>query len=171
MLLFKQCWNVNPKVLTFLEVGFGVNLVQGFRVYAWRAVPSFPQIELCVPSFALRPQPLYYKLNSPAPEIANAPFQKKKKKINHPKCLWSSKHTYWVDFKNWDQQQGRGEEQFEEAGFSCSIQHYNVRHGQINALVIGTRRKFSSLSYVRANNISKRRWREGWPWVLGGCSS
>ena len=44
-------------MLTFLEVGFGGNLVQGFRAYAWRAVPSFPQIALCFPSFALRPQP------------------------------------------------------------------------------------------------------------------
>ena len=26
-------------------------------VYAWRAVPSFPQIALCFPSLALRPQP------------------------------------------------------------------------------------------------------------------
>ena len=40
-----------------VEVGFGGNLVQGFRVYAWRAVPSFPQIALWVPSLALRPQP------------------------------------------------------------------------------------------------------------------
>ena len=46
-------------MLTFLEVGFGGNLVQGFRVYAWRAVPSFPQIELWVPSLALRPQPFW----------------------------------------------------------------------------------------------------------------
>ena len=44
-------------MLTFLEVGFGGNLVQGFRVNAWRAVPSFPQIA-SFPSFALRPQPL-----------------------------------------------------------------------------------------------------------------
>ena len=56
-------------MLAFLEVGFGGNLVQpfwsswdpvgqGFRAYAWRTVPSFPQIALCFPSFALRPQPL-----------------------------------------------------------------------------------------------------------------
>ena len=38
-------------------MGFGGHLVQGFRVYAWRAVPSFPQIALCFPSLALRPQP------------------------------------------------------------------------------------------------------------------
>ena len=57
MLLFKQCWEVNCEVLTFLEVGFGGNLVQGFRVYIWRAVPSFPQIAQCCPSLALRPQP------------------------------------------------------------------------------------------------------------------
>ena len=38
-------------------MGFGGNLVQGFRVYAWRAVPRFPQIALCFPSLALRPQP------------------------------------------------------------------------------------------------------------------
>ena len=44
-------------MLTFLEVGFGGNLVQGFRVYAWRAVPSLLQIALWVPSFALWPQP------------------------------------------------------------------------------------------------------------------
>ena len=31
MLLFPD---VNPQVLTFLEVGFGGNLVQGFRAYA-----------------------------------------------------------------------------------------------------------------------------------------
>ena len=45
-------------MLTFLEVGFAANLVQGFRAYASRAVLSFPQIALCFPSFALRPQPL-----------------------------------------------------------------------------------------------------------------
>ena len=45
-------------MLTFLEVGFGGYLVQGLRVYALRAVPSFPQIALCFPSLALRPQPL-----------------------------------------------------------------------------------------------------------------
>ena len=44
-------------MLTFLEVGFGGNLVQGFRVYAWRAVPSLLQIALCFPSLALWPQP------------------------------------------------------------------------------------------------------------------
>ena len=44
-------------MLTFLEVGFGGNLVQGFRAYAWRAVPSFPQIALWGPSFAFWPQP------------------------------------------------------------------------------------------------------------------
>jgi len=44
-------------VLTFLEVGFGGNLVQGFRAYAWRAVPSFPQIALWGPSLAFWPQP------------------------------------------------------------------------------------------------------------------
>ena len=32
-------------------------MVQGSRVYAWTAVPSFPQIALCFPSFPLRPQP------------------------------------------------------------------------------------------------------------------
>ena len=57
MLLFKQCWEVNSQVLTFLEVGFGRNLVQGLRAYAWRAVPSLLQIALWVPSFALWPQP------------------------------------------------------------------------------------------------------------------
>ena len=45
-------------MLTFLEVGFGGNLVQGFRAYAWRAVPSFPQIALWGPSFTFWPQPL-----------------------------------------------------------------------------------------------------------------
>ena len=60
MPLFKQCWEVNSCVLTFLGVGFGGNLVQGFRIYAWRAVPSFPQIALCLPSFALRPQPFNF---------------------------------------------------------------------------------------------------------------
>ena len=44
-------------MLTFLEVGFRGNSVQGLRAYAWRAVPSLPQIALCFPSFALRPQP------------------------------------------------------------------------------------------------------------------
>ena len=44
---------------SFLEVGFGGNLVQGFRAYAWRAVPSFPQITLWGPSLAFWPQPLY----------------------------------------------------------------------------------------------------------------
>ena len=34
------------------------NLVQGFRIYPWIAVPSFPQIPLCCFSFAIRPQPL-----------------------------------------------------------------------------------------------------------------
>ena len=45
-------------MLTFLEEGFAANLVQGFRVYAWRAVPSLLQIALWDPSFALWPQPL-----------------------------------------------------------------------------------------------------------------
>ena len=45
-------------MLTFLEVGFGGNLVQGFRAYAWRAVPSFLQIALWGPSLAFWPQPL-----------------------------------------------------------------------------------------------------------------
>ena len=40
------CWDVNSSLLTFLLVGFGGNLVQGFRVCTWRAVPSFPQIVL-----------------------------------------------------------------------------------------------------------------------------
>ena len=40
-------------------MGFAGNSVQGFRVYAWKAVPSFPQIALCFPSFALRPQPFW----------------------------------------------------------------------------------------------------------------
>ena len=38
-------------------MGFGGNLVQGFRAYAWRAVPSFPQIALWSPSLAFWPQP------------------------------------------------------------------------------------------------------------------
>ena len=46
-------------------MGFGGNLVQGFRVYAWRAVPSFPQIALWVPSLALWPQPFWSWKNSP----------------------------------------------------------------------------------------------------------
>ena len=45
-------------MLTFLEVGFGGNLVQGFRVYAWRAVPSFPQIALCALEMQSDPSPL-----------------------------------------------------------------------------------------------------------------
>ena len=61
MLLFKQCWEVNSYVLTFLEVGFGGNSVQGFRAYTWRAVPSFSQIALCFPSLALRPQPFQFR--------------------------------------------------------------------------------------------------------------
>ena len=47
--------------MTFLEVGFGGNLVQGFRVYAWRAVPNLLQIALWVPSFALWPQPFQWQ--------------------------------------------------------------------------------------------------------------
>ena len=46
-------------MLTFLEVGFAANLVQGFRAYAWRAVPSLLQIALCFPSLALWPQPFW----------------------------------------------------------------------------------------------------------------
>ena len=38
-------------------MGFGGNLVQGFRAYALRAVPSFPQIALWGPSLAFWPQP------------------------------------------------------------------------------------------------------------------
>ena len=45
-------------MLTFLEVRFGGNLVQGFRVYAWRAVPSFPQITLCALEMQSDPSPL-----------------------------------------------------------------------------------------------------------------
>ena len=40
------CWDVNSSLLTFVLVGFGGNLVQGFRVYPWTTVPSFPQIVL-----------------------------------------------------------------------------------------------------------------------------
>ena len=38
-------------------MGFGGNLVQGFRIYPWIAVPNFPQILLCFFSLALWPQP------------------------------------------------------------------------------------------------------------------
>ena len=48
-------------------MGFGGNLVHGFRVYAWRAVPSFPQIALCFPSLALRPQPFHIKFRNTNP--------------------------------------------------------------------------------------------------------
>ena len=54
-------------MLTFLEVGFGGNLVQGFRVYAWRAVPSFPQIALWCPSLAFWPQPFPFWFSAPFP--------------------------------------------------------------------------------------------------------
>jgi len=33
VVVFKQCGEVNPLVLTFLDVGFGGNMVQGFRSY------------------------------------------------------------------------------------------------------------------------------------------
>ena len=58
MLLFKQCWEVNSKVLTFLEVRLGGNFVQGFRVYAWRTVPSFPKMALCALEIQSDPSPL-----------------------------------------------------------------------------------------------------------------
>ena len=57
MLLFKLCLDVNPQVLTFLEVGFGGNLVEGFRVYALKAVPSFPQIAQCALEMQSDPSP------------------------------------------------------------------------------------------------------------------
>ena len=44
-------------------MGFGGNLVQELRVYAWRAVPSFPQIALWGPSLAFWPQP--FEIESP----------------------------------------------------------------------------------------------------------
>ena len=46
MFSWAGCSNVNSSVLTFVLVGFGGNLVQGFRVYPWTTVPSFPQIVL-----------------------------------------------------------------------------------------------------------------------------
>ena len=46
MFSWAGCWDVNSSVLTFLLVGFGGNLVQGFRVFTWRAVPSLPQMVL-----------------------------------------------------------------------------------------------------------------------------
>ena len=38
-------------------MGFGGNLVQGFRVYARRAVPSFPQTALCALEMQPGPSP------------------------------------------------------------------------------------------------------------------
>ena len=46
----KLIWN-HPGII-------GGNLVQGFRVYAWRAVPSFPQIALCALEMQSDPSPL-----------------------------------------------------------------------------------------------------------------
>ena len=46
MFSWAGCSNVNSSVLTLVLVGFGGNLVQGFRVYPWTTVPSFPHIVL-----------------------------------------------------------------------------------------------------------------------------
>ena len=58
MFSLARCSNVNSWVLTFVLVGFGGNLVQGFRVYPCTSVPSFPHIPLYFFRVAIRPQPL-----------------------------------------------------------------------------------------------------------------
>ena len=53
MFSWAGCSDVNSSVLTFVLVGFGANLVQWFRVYPWRALPSLPQIVQCVLCFSM----------------------------------------------------------------------------------------------------------------------
>ena len=48
-------------MLTFLEVGYGGNFLQGFRANARRAVPNFPQIALCALEMQSDPSPLKKK--------------------------------------------------------------------------------------------------------------
>ena len=55
-------------------MGFGGNLVQGFRAYAWRAVPSFPQIALWGLSFTLWPQPLGFLAQNRPKFVQNLHF-------------------------------------------------------------------------------------------------
>ena len=64
------------------------NLVQGFRIYPWIAVPSFPQILLCFFSLALRPQPLRFlrHLETPGRSINRWPWQRKAKYKNKKNC-------------------------------------------------------------------------------------
>ena len=59
------CWDVNSSVLTFVLVGFGGNLVQGFRVYPWTTVPSFPQIVLWFSLFLMFSLAGCWDVNSP----------------------------------------------------------------------------------------------------------
>ena len=88
-------------MLSFLEVEFGGNLVQGFRVYAWRAVPSFPQIALYFPSFALRPQP-FWRIRLHSHAHATKSKMRSGSKVQWPTSVYikpSSKWT-WVTL-NW----------------------------------------------------------------------
>ena len=105
MLLFKQCWEVNSLVLTFLEVGFGGNLVQGFKVYAWRAAPSFPKIALCFPSFALRPQPFKACRTRIMRDSKNWSLNSKdsimSERLVLSCCGWNSTHVLWVTHQRW----------------------------------------------------------------------
>ena len=86
--------------MTFLEVGFGGNLVQGFRAYAWRAVPSFPQIALWDPSLAFWPQPLLlHGLGKFVPGISRPLPNKSKLKFDQNfKVFVASALNYGVDW-------------------------------------------------------------------------
>ena len=64
MFSWAGCSSVNSSVLTFLLVGFGGNLVQGFRVYPWTAVQSFPQIVLCFSLFLMFSLAGFWYVNS-----------------------------------------------------------------------------------------------------------
>ena len=77
-------------MLTFLEVGFAANLVQGFRVYAWRAVPSFPQIALCALEMQSDPSPLELR-----PSLTQADISKDISNFKRPQENNTSSFNYF----------------------------------------------------------------------------
>ena len=78
-------------------MGFGGNLVQGFRVYAWRAVPSLLQIALWVPSLALWPQPLKPEWKWKPKEVARM-----RREIELKRCCQNEKRDGALHIQSWN---------------------------------------------------------------------
>ena len=94
-------------MLTFLEVGFGGNLVQGFRAYAWRAVPSFPQIALWGPSLAFWPQPfavLWFDLNTDSTQGESQYYNAYEKDIAVANIFFGSSSVFGLESSTYFEQ-------------------------------------------------------------------